>query len=117
MISLLLLISAVMRLHDEMKVAATSQTITALLLHLHHESLTYCDTCIQNTHICTHTFSVLSDDAENLLLSVSIRKKQAHCLCVTLEISIMTNSAPEAREHLPTPVSVVTLKLTMNTNH
>lgn len=78
MISLLLLISAVMRLHDEMKVAATSQTITALLLHLHHESLTY---------------------------------------CVTLEISIMTNSAPEAREHLPTPVSVVTLKLTMNTNH
>lgn len=37
---------------------------------------------------------------------------KAQCLCVTFQISIMTNSVPEATKQLPTLVSVVTLETT-----
>lgn len=40
---------------------------------------------------------------------------KAHCLCVTFQISIMTNSDPEATKQLPTLVSVVTLETTPQT--
>lgn len=37
---------------------------------------------------------------------------KAQCFCVTIQISIMTNSVPEATKQLPTPLSVVTLATT-----
>lgn len=41
------------------------------------------------------------------MLRISIRQREVHWLCVTFQISIMTNSVPEAKKQLPTLVSVI----------